>query len=614
MKPEILLLMPFVIPVIAALLGVVTLARKAALFAFLSFVAVVLSAVAWIMIAGGPPVSFSHPWFAGFNLLFSLTPLKSVMLAFALGFQIMTTLYIQGYHSRIARPALFTFFILLAFGASCAVILTDSLLVLLVAWEIFLVALYAVIHSGGEKAEAASMKALVIGGAGDFLMILGLLLYFYLSPGSEEIGAAIPVGSSKTAFASFFLLFLGAGAKAGMFPFHTWIPDAALTMPAPGFAAIPGSLEKVVGVWFLFLITGRMFELNGPARTVMYVFAILTVLAVIVPALTERNLKKVLALTAIAQVGYMVAGMATSLAAGLAGALMLMLAHASYKSAMFFAAGSLEEKAGSADLDQVEGIGRSMPFTAAGFLLAFVAAAGLPPTGAFIGKDLIFHGLVERGQVVVLLFLVFGAVLNVAVFCKILAVVIARKDDAAKTEASMAQAMPVLLLGLTAVGSSYIFMKLAPVFGEATGAGPSRDWIMAVWHVSPAMAVSYGVYLLGFLLYFLARERSEKASAMFSSLRDSPVVGRALAMAGEKKFDGYEIGLKVVGFIARIVFQYFDRMIDRVVWGVITIGAAITRPALSGIHTGTYGHYLAWLIVGLVLVTALLLRRVIGAE
>ena len=152
------------------------------------------------------------------------------------------------------------------------------------------------------------------------------------------------------AFWSFLLIFLGAGAKAGMFPFHTWIPDAAQVMPASGFAAMPASLEKVLGIYFLFVLTNQMFVLNAAARTCMFVLGIATVFVSIVPALVEKDLRKVLALTAISPVGFMVCGMAVSEAAGFAGALLYMLTHATYKSAMFFSLGNFEEKAGGSQL------------------------------------------------------------------------------------------------------------------------------------------------------------------------------------------------------------------------------------------------------------------------
>jgi multicomponent Na+:H+ antiporter subunit A len=140
------------------------------------------------------------------------------------------------------------------------------------------------------------------------------------------------------------------------------------------------------------------------------------------PSLVEPNLKKVLALTAIAPAGFMIAGMATSETAGMAGALLLMLTHATYKSTMFFAAGNLEAAAGGTGLEALEGFGRRLPLTGLGFLFAFTAAISLPPTGGFIAKELIFEGLIERHHFVVFAALWIGAVLLMAVFCKIVAV------------------------------------------------------------------------------------------------------------------------------------------------------------------------------------------------
>jgi hypothetical protein len=80
-------------------------------------------------------------------------------------------------------------------------------------------------------------------------------------------------------------------------------------------------------------------------------------------------------------------------------------------------------------------------------------------------------------------------------------------------------------------------------------------------------------------------------------------------MAAEKKFDAYEIGVKVVHWLANLVFRYFDRLIDVVADGLINIGRWIFRPLLSGIHNGVYSNYLGWVIIGLMVVLSFLFIR-----
>ena len=327
------LLLPVLAPLVLAAL-VPALRKSVRAVAALPLVAAALDAV--FFFATPSSATLSEPWVGPFRLEFGADPWQRLLLGFVVLFQVMSGIYSLKALQRSKRPALLTASLLVAFASAWGVVTANNVLMLLIFWEMFLVALYGAIQAGGENAERVAQKALIIGGASDFLMILGLVTYLWLG-GNASFGTPLAVGSSKTALVAFVLIFLGAGAKAGMFPFHTWIPEAAEVMPAAGFAALPASLEKILGISFLFTLTNRMFALNGAARSVMLAFAVVTAYVVIAPALVEKNLKKVLALTAISPVGFMIAGMATSEALGMAGALFYMLTHASYKSTMFFA-------------------------------------------------------------------------------------------------------------------------------------------------------------------------------------------------------------------------------------------------------------------------------------
>ncbi len=597
MNASTLLIAPVVIPLLLAVFILPFFRRNPKAAAALVLISVLVSGIAfWMASASSPGLELA--WVESFTLSFSLDGWKTFLLCFVFLFQIMAAIYSLG-AARPARQYLQPFSLLIAFASTCLVLLTDSLLVLLIGWELFLVALYLMINSAGEKAEPAARKALVIGGASDFLMILGLMFFFSLAPDSS-MNARIEIASNPMAFWSFLLIFLGAGAKAGMFPFHTWIPDAAQVMPAAGFAAMPASLEKVLGIYLLFVLTSQMFVLDAMARSCMLCLGIATVFVAIVPALVEKDMRKVLALTAISPVGFMVCGMAVSEAAGFAGALLYMLTHATYKSAMFFSLGNFEEKAGGSQLNQLLGMARRMPLSATGFLLAFVAAISLPPTGGFIAKELIFEGALESKHILVLAFLVAGAVLNVAVFSKVVAVLWTR-GDSAKNEASAFCVLPAVLMGVAALVGGFFFQRADALLSEVTGAHEA-GLLSGVWHFSPLTVVSLAIYTLGFMVFATARSGRANAAETFSPLETSPVLGPALRMAKERKFDGYDIGLKAVDFITGIVFRYIERMIDTVGQFIIDSGRWLMRPALSGAHNGIYGNYLCWAVVGFLFV------------
>ncbi len=601
MNASTLLIVPVIFPLLVAVF-ILPFSRKnfraGAVWLLLS---VVVSGFAfWMASASAPSVQYS--WVESFTLSFSLNSWKTYLLCFAFLFQLMTAVYSLG-ASRPARPYLYLFSLLVAFSSACSAILTDSLLVLLVGWELFLVALYLMIHSGGDRAEPAARKALVIGGASDFLMILGLMFFFSLAP-DQSMNARIEIGSNPLALASFLLIFLGAGAKAGMFPFHTWIPDAAQVMPASGFAAMPASLEKVLGVYFLFVLTHQMFILNAAARSFMFCFGVATIFVSIVPALVEKDLRKVLALTAISPVGFMVCGMGVSEAAGSAGALLYMLTHATYKSAMFFSVGNFEQKTGSSRLEQLLGIGNRMPLSAIAFTLAAVAAISLPPTGGFIAKELIFEGVLEAKHLILLGFLVAGAILNVAVFSKVVAVLWSPGEEK-KDEAKGSCVLAAFVMGVAALTGGFFFQRADGLLSQAVGAHES-GLLSNAWHFSRLTVVSLVIYTLGFMIYAKARSHRANAAEAFATLTASPMLGPTLRMAGEKKFDGYEIGLKAVGFVTGIVFRHGERMIDAAGDGVIGAGRWLLRPLLSGAHNGMYGNYLSWTVIGFLFVLFIL--------
>jgi formate hydrogenlyase subunit 3/multisubunit Na+/H+ antiporter MnhD subunit len=598
MSDQTLLFIPILIPLLLAVFILPFCRKNAKAATGLVLVSVLISGLAFMKAYSSSP-KIDIPWVEAFTISFSLTSWKSFLLGFVFLFQALTSIYSIGAASRLGKPYLYSLALLIAFSSACAVIMTDNLLVLLVGWELFLVALYLMILSGGKKAEAAANKALMIGGASDFLMILGLMFFFHMAP-ADPMHAGIVLGSNPMAFWSFFLIFLGAGAKAGMFPFHTWIPDAAQVMPASGFAAMPASLEKVLGIYFLFVVTNQMFVLNSLAHTVMFCFGIATVFVTIVPAMIEKDLRKVLALTAISPVGFMICGMAVSEAAGFAGALLYMLTHATYKSAMFFAAGNFEEKAGSSQLDKLLGVARSMPYTAAGFFLAFLAAISLPPTGGFIAKELILEGAMGSGHTIVLILLVIGAILNIAVFAKVVAVLWAPGSNL-RNESQGACVFSAVVMGIAALLGGFVFQRFGGLLSAVVGAH-EEGLISNVWHFSILTVVSLAIYTLGFLIYAAARSGRANAAETFSPLTDSPVFGPALRLAGDKKFDAYEVGVKVVEFITGIVFRYVERMIDVVGDGVIGMGRWLLRPVLSGAHNGIYGNYLGWTVVGFILV------------
>ncbi len=609
MNNTLLLALPIALPILVGAAVLPFLRKNASALAWAGLGTVVITLLASLGLLADASASSHIPWLGLFDLSFGITGWKALLLGFLFFFQILNGIYLLRSIGRIPRPWLFTTFALVAFGSACGAILAQNVLVLLIGWELVLVSLYAMILAGGDGTEPLAMKALVLNGASDFLLILGLMVYEHLH-GSLHLDTAsrVATSSSFAAFAAFALMFVGAGAKAGMWPFNAWVPEAAEKMPTPGFAALPLTLGKVLGVYLLFLICNTLFTLSAGAKTVMFVFATVTIFAAIVPALVERHFRKVLALIAMSSLGFMVAGMATSAAAGMAGALMFLLTHVLFQSAMFYTVGNLEQAAGGPSLEEIENRKEILPYTVAGFLMAFTAAVSLPPTGGFLALDFVFKGLLEQHRFFAFFFVWTGVVFNIAVILKLAAVILSGWRNKVKADLDWSLTGPVVVLGAAALLGGFVFDMNSGLIGGVVGLHES-DWLRETWNVSPTTIACVGTWVLGATLFFALRQSGKPEWNTFHFLRESPVLSRAYQLAEDKAFDAYEVGVKVVQWTAHLVFWRFERLIDRVADWFIGTGRDIARPALSAIHTGVYSNYLAWVVAGFVLVSALVLLR-----
>ena len=190
----------------------------------------------------------------------------------------------------------------------------------------------------------------------------------------KEIGA-LPLNSALSIFA-FILLAIGALAKAGAMPFHTWIPEAAEKAPLPVMALLPASLDKLLGIYFLYRICLDFFHLypNSGLSLLLMLVGSFTIIAAVMMALVQHDLKKLLSYHAVSQVGYMVLGIGTGIPLAMAGGIFHMLNNAIYKTSLFLGAGSVEEARKTTQLNRLGGLARVMPIT---FITFFIAALSI---------------------------------------------------------------------------------------------------------------------------------------------------------------------------------------------------------------------------------------------
>jgi NADH-quinone oxidoreductase subunit L len=279
-------------------------------------------------------------------------------------------------------------------------VMAGNFLLLIVGWAFVGAASYLLISFWYRRSTAtrAGIKAFVINVVGDVGLVLGTYFLFKHTGTLDFLKAfkAAPnVFSSGEGdvVAGCLLLLVGAFAKSAQIPLHTWLPDA-MEGPTPVSALIHAATMVTAGV-YLIARMHPFFELAPAAQDVGAVIGCATLLMAATIALTQTDIKRVIAYSTMSQIGYMIMGV--SVGAYAAGMFHLMT-HAFFKALLFMGAGSIiGAMAGEQSLDRMKGFRRAMPFTFASFVIGGLALSGIPPFSGFFSKDEILLVTGERG-------------------------------------------------------------------------------------------------------------------------------------------------------------------------------------------------------------------------
>jgi len=323
-------------------------------------------------------------------MVFVVTLVSLVVHIFSVG-------YMKGdkrYNRYFAYLGIFTFSML-------GIVLTHNLLMIYIFWELVGLSSYLLIGFWYEKNSAsnAAKKAFLVNRIGDIGMFLGILTLFltYNTFSFDKIFYQVsignlPFGTELGLTIAGLLLFCGAIGKSAQFPLHVWLPDA-MEGPTPVSALIHAATMVAAGVYFMI----RIFPiLTGDA---LFVIATIGAISAFIPAtiaVTQNDIKKVLAYSTISQLGYMI--MAIGVGA-YAFAFFHLVTHAFFKAALFLGSGSvIHSMHHEQDMRKMGGLRKKMPLTYVTFLIAALALSGIPLTSGFLSKDGILAGTFAFGS------------------------------------------------------------------------------------------------------------------------------------------------------------------------------------------------------------------------
>jgi multicomponent Na+:H+ antiporter subunit D len=383
------------------------------------------------VIAQGTPIHYylggwKPPWGIAYFIDHLSAYIAMIVAAVALIVAIYSKRSIEREIPENKIPQLYTLFLLNVTGL-LGITVTGDLFNLYVLLEVASFSAYALIAIGEEGALIASFRYVVMGTIGACLYLLGVGIVYSMTGSLNMVDVSHllpPLYHSKAVHLAFTFFLIGIGIKMALYPLHSWLPDAYTRAPSAISALLAPTMTKV-GCYVLIRIMFFVFE---PRFSIAYipVTAILGWMAVIalivgsIYAIAQDDLKRMLAYSTVAQIGYIVLGIALANKTGLIGSLLHVLAEAFTKGCLFLVAGAIMYKLGMRTIGQFRNLFWKMPFTMIAFVIAAFSMIGIPPTCGFFSKLYLLLGAVEAKAWIFVAALLVSVFLNIVYFFNVI--------------------------------------------------------------------------------------------------------------------------------------------------------------------------------------------------
>jgi NADH-quinone oxidoreductase subunit L len=555
-------------------------------------------------------IMINLPWVGyGLDLSFRLYHFSAFILLAVAAFGLLVALYSTVFMSDRPFANQFFAYLLLTIAFANGAVLSNNLILFLFFWEGLLLTLFGMIIIGRPGAYKTAIKAFVIVGITDLCLMFGIALTGFLAGTFTMSSINLPLNGLGSL--AFIFLMIGAVAKGGSMPFHTWIPDAALDAPLPFMALVPAAIEKLLGIYFLARISLDLFQLTPGSwvSILMMTLGALTILFAVMMALVQKDYKKLLSYHAISQVGYMILGIGTAVPVGIVGGIFHMINHAMYKSCLFLSGGSVEKQTGTTDLNKLGGLLSKMPITFTCFAIAAASISGVPPFNGFFSKELIYDGALERGWIFYLA-AVLGSFLTAASFLKLAHAAYFGKDNETTKHAKEA-AWPILLPMVIIAFLCVLFgvynplplnLLIQPILGARlphSYAGlPGNWWLVLGTVIVICLAIANHLYGV---------KKAGRAVGASDHIHHAPGLSAMYDLAEKKYFDPYEVGMRFTVWFSRLLWR-LDRLVDWF-YETVMVGSTFACSALiRWFHSGNLSNYVVWSLAGAVVIIYYLLK------
>jgi formate hydrogenlyase subunit 3/multisubunit Na+/H+ antiporter MnhD subunit len=527
--------------------------------------------------------------------------------------------------AKIPRERVYYLYLALSLSAANGTVLAGNLVFLLIFWNVLVFSLYGLLLVGKTDSSHAARKAITIIGIADYVLMLGIVILL-IHMGNANFPMQPRIALNNPWFiTSFILIVVGALAKLGTMPLHTWIPESAKSVPASTLAYIPGSLDKLLGFYLLMRVALYIFDISQSMamKTLFMVIGVVTIVVMAFAALMQKDAQRLLAFSTVSQAGYMVLGLGTGIPIAIAGAFFHMLNNVLYKSTLFLGTGAVENRTKTTSLDALGGLGVKMPFTFFAFLIAALAISGVPPLNGFYSKWMIYQGIIDLKASMPLWFLfligaMFGSILTLAYNLKLLhSIFLGERPKAFNKikEARFELVAPPFVLAIACIVFG-IFAVSVPLKQLVLPALPFNISEIGFWSPSLATGLIILGIVVGFILFlfgtafkpkkgqvFIGGEILDEEAAritgsdFYSSMRTLNLIDKTYSFGEGGAFDLYNYIRAIARGLASIFKDVFNRIIVAVYNGIGTLVQSLGR-LISFLHTGELYNYVGWIFIG----------------
>ena len=347
--------------------------------------------------------------------------------------------------------------------------------------EISSLSSYVLISLGKDRrALTAAFQYLIMGtiGATFYLIGIGLLYAMTGTLNMADLAERVPgVSDTATVHAAFAFLLIGIGVKASAFPLHFWLPNAYCYAPSVVSAFLAATATKVsiyVGLRILFTVFGPVFSFETLQIDIVTVpFALLAMLLASIVAIFQTNVKRLLAYSSVAQIGYMVLGISLGTVTGVTAGIVHLFNHAMIKGGLFLVLGCIFLTLGSVQLRDMAGLGRRMPWTMAAFVIGGLSLIGVPLTTGFISKWVLIEAALEQDLWLFAVIIVVSSILAIVYVWRVVEMAYFREPSESMTATAEAPLLMLVPTWILILANFYFGIDTSLTLGVAGRAASS---------------------------------------------------------------------------------------------------------------------------------------------